>query len=213
MLPLESPLEEIPWEKWKVESEIGDRMEFWNQGCDCSLPDLSWHMIMFTPIILIRAIACPLLQECKMIDYWRWLHDVHYIRKYEYPMIRAVNWNNAMVLNENGVVQGPYSHQEWLEHSWFLWDLFFKLKEDPEVFFLNHAFWWSCIYFRHNEDFCAGLYQRFTPIFLLLANYLPDDYSKHRSYADVHSGRSRYAVVSHKVISVQIMSSKCFISF
>ena len=93
-----------------------------------------------------------------------------------------------MVLDKNGTVIGPYRHNEWLEHSYFLWDLFFKLKDQPELFFLNHKYFWSSIHFRHNDDFCAGLYQRFTPIFMLLARYLPDEYSKHRSYADVHSG-------------------------
>ena len=93
-----------------------------------------------------------------------------------------------MVLDEKGAIKGPYRHEEWLVHSYMLWDLFFKLREQPELFMLNHQYYWSLIYFRHNDDFCAGLYQRFTPIFLLLAAYLPDEYSKHRSYADVHSG-------------------------
>ena len=102
--------------------------------------------------------------------------------------MRSVNWNNAMVLNENGTIMGPYRHEEWLEHSYYLWDLFHKLKSQPELFLLNQSYYWSTIYFRHNDDFCAGLYQRFTPIFMLLARFLPDEYSRHRSYADVHSG-------------------------
>ena len=52
----------------------------------------------------------------------------------------------------------------------------------------NKHYWWSQIFFRHNADFTAGLYSQFTPIFLLLARFLPTEYSRHRSYADVHSG-------------------------
>ena len=44
------------------------------------------------------------------------------------------------------------------------------------------------MFFRHNDDFTAGLYSQFTPIFLQLARFLPTDYVRHRSYADVHSG-------------------------
>ena len=44
------------------------------------------------------------------------------------------------------------------------------------------------MFFRHNEDFTAGLYSQFTPIFLQLARFLPTEYVRHRSYADVHSG-------------------------
>ena len=93
-----------------------------------------------------------------------------------------------MVLNGKGQLAGPYLHEEWFEYSWFLWDLFFKLKNNPKEFIVNHKFWWSQIFFRNNEDFCADLYARFSPILMLMVNYLPTDYAKHRSYADCHSG-------------------------
>ena len=53
---------------------------------------------------------------------------------------------------------------------------------------LNKHYWWSQMFFRHNNDFVAGLYSQFTPIFLQLARFLPTEYIRHRSYADVHSG-------------------------
>ena len=80
MLELPFKMKKIPWEDWNHDSKMGEYMSSWGHGCDCQLPEVDWNLIMYTSLVFIRAIACPMLDQCRIIDYWRWLHDVHHIR-------------------------------------------------------------------------------------------------------------------------------------
>ena len=96
MLSILPSMADIPWDKWEMLSEKGEKMDTWNKGCDCEYGQipLDWEFMLLSNIILIRAIACPLLNRCKAVDYWRWLNDVTFIRysylvkKYQLRLIK-----------------------------------------------------------------------------------------------------------------------------
>ena len=96
MLSILPSMADIPWDKWEMLSEKGEKMDTWNKGCDCEYGQipLDWDFMLLSNIILIRAIACPLLNRCKAVDYWRWLNDVTFIRysylvkKYQLRLIK-----------------------------------------------------------------------------------------------------------------------------
>ena len=98
MLSIMPPMEEIQWDWWEKLSEKGNKMDSWNQGCDCQYGQvpLDWEFMLLSNIILIRAIACPLLHKCKAVDYWRWLNDVNYIRLVIITKIIGYNLNRLI---------------------------------------------------------------------------------------------------------------------
>ena len=77
------------------------------------------------------------------------------MRRFAPPQVRAVNKNGAMVLDEKGVVQGPFTHGEWLEYSFWLFDWCHDLAQDKT------GLDWSKVYFRHKDDFIGGNFNLF----------------------------------------------------
>ena len=67
-----------------------------------------------------------------------------------------------MVLDRNGVVQGPYLHSEWLEYCFRLFDLCHDWADGSEI--LD----WSKLYFRHEEDFIGRTFNFFYPVTFLI---------------------------------------------
>ena len=173
---------DIPWKKWNDLSELARRSDTWGKGCGhhCLQPPFTLEFTMNSNIVFVQALACPRLEHCQAIDEWYWYHDYQYVRRYTPPPIRPVNFRNFIVLDANGKMQGPFEELEWQIQSQKLLDIFFKLINEPRHYNEStKTFWWAEIYFRHNEDFVAGLYSRYTEIFQLMAQYLPTEYARY----------------------------------
>ena len=171
----------IPWKKWDELSEMARRADTWGKGCGHKFmkPPFAFEFLLNSNIVPMMAISCPCLEKCEAFDEWLWYHDVHYIRRYTPPPTRPVNFQNSLVINGNGKIMGPFEEIEWQLQSQKLMDIFFKLVNEPQHYnATTKSFWWSEIFFRHNGDFVAGLYSRYTEIFQLLAKYLPNEYTR-----------------------------------
>ena len=176
---------DIPWKKWDDLSELARRSDTWGKGCGhrCIQPPFTMEFTMNSNIIFVQAISCPFRENCQAIDEWYCYHDYQHVRRYTPPPIRPVNFRNFIVLDANGKIQGPFEELEWQLHSQKLLDIFFKLVNEPRHYNeTTKAFWWAEIYFRHNDDFVAGLYSRYTEIFQLMAQYLPTEYARYVFY-------------------------------
>ena len=55
-----------------------------------------------------------------------------------------------MVINEKGVVQGPYTHNEWMVYGFDALDKFQDVMDEKSDIH------WHDIYFRHNDDYYSG---------------------------------------------------------
>lgn len=188
---LNSRKQKINWRKWEKLSEKAKRSDTWGKGCGhtCWQIPFNFSFLTMSNFIFAQALACPLLEECQAVDEWWHDKDFLHLKKYEPPLIRPVNYKNALVLNKHGQIVGPTTQKEWLIHSQKMLDIFFEIINDNSKYNeTTKQYWWSQLFFRHNSDFTAGLYSQFTPIFLQIARFLPTEYVKHRSYADVHSG-------------------------
>ena len=119
----------ISWTKWEEMSKKAVRSDTWGHGCGhrCIQIPFTYEFVMKTGFIFLQALSCPLLEECEAIDEWHYHQDFLYIRKYEPPLVRPVNYSNGLVLNAEGQIMGPTTHSEWLIHSQKLLDIFFEL--------------------------------------------------------------------------------------
>ena len=91
--------------------------------------------------------------DCHELDRKIWESDVQYRQYFTPPPVRPVNRHGCLVVNENGIVQGPYTHNEWLLYGFEALDLFQDVvdgKAEAE---------WSDVYFRHNDDYYSGNYK------------------------------------------------------
>ena len=120
----------IPWIKWDKLSDKARSMDTWGKGCGhtCWQIPFTREFLLNSNLVLLQALSCPLLGHCQAVDEFLWHRDFLYIRKYEPPMIRPVNFRNAIVLNEHGQILGPLSQNEWLVQSMKLLDIFYELK-------------------------------------------------------------------------------------
>ena len=85
------------WGYWKHLSDRNRQREFCGKGCDCQT-----------------------LCDCEFTEFEKYQRDFLYESKYMNPSCKAVNWKNSLVLNEQGVLMGPYTFQEWYNYSWEL---------------------------------------------------------------------------------------------
>ena len=122
-------MRKIKWGHWDHLSQKGRRMKTWGKGCGHTMWTVPFATNFLTSslIVLIRAMSCPLLDDCQAVDEWHKERDFLYESKYSHPHIRPVNHNGAMVLNQQGQIMGPLTHVEWMAQSLFLWDIFHKL--------------------------------------------------------------------------------------
>lgn len=124
----------INWLKWDKLSDKARRSDSWGKGCGhtCWQIPFKFSFLTMTNFIFVQAIACPLLEECQAIDEWLYDQDFLYIKKYEPPLIRPVNYRNALVLNKEGQIIGPLTQKEWLIQSQKLLEIFFELINGKE---------------------------------------------------------------------------------
>ena len=98
-------------------------------------------------------------QVCEALDQYECELDILYMSKCQPPNVKPVNKNGALVLDQNGVLQGPYTHFEWFSYSLGLWDKFHShLNNDIPINSTNISELWAQVYFRNTEDFVAGNY-------------------------------------------------------
>ena len=98
--------------------------------------------------------------------------------------VRATNLYGSFVLNRQGVLQGPFTFEEWQTYAVSLLDEFGQIVENPTL-----PLDWRDVFFRYTGDFYAGSYSHFVDIWLILINQLPgDDLLKHWSYYNVFFG-------------------------
>ena len=147
------------WGYWEFLSERNRQRESCCRGCDCQ-------------------VIC----NCENLEWQKFQNDFLYESSFMNPSCRPVNFNNAMVLNEKGIVMGPYTFVEWYDYSWQLLEQFHDILNGKEV---PH---WNDLYFRHMYDFVAGSYAFFSDISLVLCNKLQNDHVKHFSYYDMKFG-------------------------
>ena len=100
--------------------------------------------------------------RCEEKDLQLWLKDLHFQRRFAPPPVRAVSKDNAMVIDRNGIVQGPFLHSEWLTYCFSLFDQCHRWADGSDN--LD----WSKVYFRHKDDFIGRTFNLFYPIAFLM---------------------------------------------
>ena len=74
--------------------------------------------------------------------------------------VRAVNFRGDLVLNRQGVLQGPHTHLEWLGYSTECFRLIAECKEWSPA---RHPDWRD-LYFRATDQFYAGTFNHFSQV-------------------------------------------------
>ena len=197
-----------PWVAWDHDSDKSRAQDTYFQGCGHTMYRIPYSLefIENSGITLIESIACKQVY-CQAVDEWKKFMDVHYIQKYMPPAVTPVNIRNNTVISKQGIVQGPYTHQQWLEYSYYCWDLFHDVYSDTIQFNEdNRERLWLDLYCRNTGDFCAGSYNNFSPFYLLMARTLSDDYSKHLAYSEIHSGADLF----HNIAPIDPKDAKQF---
>ena len=78
----------------------------------------------------------------------------------------------------------PYHHKQWLKYSYYALetaDAIHEGKTKPH---------WQLVKYRSENDFKAGIYSQFVPIWTILINKLSDEKIKHIAYKLIHGGVS-----------------------
>ena len=102
------------------------------------------------------------------------------------PVI-PVNFQENIVMSRYGGIQGPYTHDEWRQYSYKLFEYIYKGTEAPKA--KDEKFDWRDLYFRAKQSFYAGSFYHFSEHWLVTVNALPDnDFLKHLTYSSVWSG-------------------------
>ena len=180
---------EIPWNQWERLSLKAEAYDTYHQSCGHSFWQIPYSIeFLVSSKITLENLNCK-AAVCEAEDQYFRETDTNFLSKITPPNIRALNKNAALVLNEEGIIQGPFTFLEWLTYSWGLWDKFhLHIQYEEKISFTNIADLWSEVFFRDPEQFCAGNYNLYSPIHLLMIRKLNDLDSQHRSYADMHSG-------------------------
>ena len=157
----------IDWNKWEQFSEESLRMDYVLECCPC----------------VTRGIYdC----ECEEMDFQAWNNDVTFVRKFQPPPVRPVNFKGAMVIDQYGLVRGPYLYSHWREYSYHLLDYFHDIMEDKDIPE------WHRLYFRHEDDFYSGIYSHFYEIHFLMSHKLAGLVTRHSALNDIHRGVDMY---------------------
>ena len=180
----------IPIEKWEKLSDKARSRDTYFQSCGHTFyrPPYTVKFLLESRISLPESRTCS-AQFCEALDQYECEKDILYMSKLRPPSVKPVNKKAALVVNEEGTIQGPYTFHEWFEYSFHLWDKFhLHLNNEVPITSSNISDLWADVYFRSTEDFVAGNYNFYAPIHLMMIHCMADTDSKHRAYADMHSG-------------------------
>ena len=196
-----------PWSWWSSLSEKGEVRDMMFSDCGHCFYSIPYTIsFLISSKISLLDLECE-SRACKAWDQYWFECDVTYISKTQPPSVKAVNRNAALVLSREGIVQGPYTFQEWKVYSWQYWDWFHDIMKDPLAFNKNNAStWWSKIYFRATTDFIAGNYNYYKDIQMLMIREIIDRDAKHSCYENMHRGVDLY----HNLIPLDITEAKSF---
>ena len=167
-------MRESDWVRWKDLSRNSKALDRNLQACDCV--SRGWY-------------NC----DCEKKDFLRWDRDFLYQRRFAPRPVRPVNKSGAFVATRSkGRIEGPYLYQEWLEYSYFLFDLCHDImdgKKEPD---------WSVLFFRKEDDFYGGAYADFYQIAFLMIHKLEGLANKHGASNDFHRGVDLYETLQFK---------------
>ena len=124
--------------------------------------------------------------DCELQDFHAWNNDITYTRKFTPPPVRPVNKNGAMVIDQYGLVRGPYLYEHWREYSFYLLDYFHDIIEG------NDIPEWHRLYFRHEDDFYSGIYSHFYEMHFIMSHTMAGKVIKHSALNDIHRGVDMY---------------------
>ena len=153
---------EPPWILWKDLSTKAESLDTINSSCGHTFyrPPYTIDYLIKSKVSLKD--TC-LDRHCQAIDEFKFESDILHQPKFQPKPIRAVNRNLSFVLNRQGIMQGPFTHSEWLEYSWKLWDNFHEVIENDNPWSEKDSVDnWSTLFFRHTDDFNAGNYNLFS---------------------------------------------------
>ena len=171
-------MKQSDWVRWRHLSQNARFLDTNLQACDCVRR--GWY-------------NC----DCEQRDFQRWDRDFLFQRRFQPRPVRPVNKNGAFVATRNrGRIEGPYLYSEWLEYSYFLFDLCHDImdnKKQPD---------WSVLFFRHENDFYGGIYADFYQIAFLMIHKLEGLANKHGASNDFHRGVDLYETLQHKSTSM-----------
>ena len=197
----------VPWSKWEFLSKKGHARDTIFSDCGHT-----FFVVPYTIEFLVKSkisilkLKCS-APACKAVDEYLTETDTNHISKINPPNVRAVNKKAAYVVNQMGVLQGPFTFQEWKLYSWKYWYWFHDIVGDPVLF--NHQSktnWWAKIYFRDMTQFVAGNYNYYSDLHLLMVRKIVDLETRHRCYASMHSGVDLY----HNLKPIDITEAKSF---
>ena len=161
---------------WQELSEDSLKLDTCLQGCQCELDHCT--------------LACP--KDCEVHcqkekdDYKKWLNDVHYVRKFEPPCVKAVNWKKSWVMDQQGRLRGPYTYQSWLKYGFWALDMFHDTGKDKASCF------WHQVYFRNEQDYYGGSYNHFYPLHVIMIRKMEGLEEKHLAANNVSRGYDVY---------------------
>ena len=171
-------MKESDWIRWQSLSRDAKALDKNLQACDCVAR--GWY-------------NC----DCERKDFLKWDNDFLYQRKFSPRPVRPVNKNGAFVATRSkGRIEGPYLYKEWLEYSYFLFDLCHDVMSNIK------APDWSLLFFRKEDDFYGGAYADFYQIAFLMIHKLEGLANKHGASNDFHRGVDLYETLQHKSSAV-----------
>ena len=196
-----------PWHWWQQLSEKGEARDSLQSDCGHQFFIIPYTVeFLVSSKISLQELVCH-APVCKAVDQYYVETDITYISKIDPPSVKPVNRNAALVMSRDGIIQGPYTFQEWKEYSWQYWDWFHDIIHDPFGYTKDNAStWWSKVYFRATTDFIAGNYNYYKDIQMLMIREIVDRDAKHSAYENMHRGVDLY----HNLIPVDVTEAKPF---
>ena len=160
---------------WRRLSEDSLKLDSCLQGCYCQKEHCT----------LACSPDCNLHCQNERKDRERWLNDFTYVRRFEPPCVKAVNWQKNWVMDRKGRLRGPYTHEAWTRYGWWALDTFHETISDKRVY-------WHQLYFRNENDYYGGSYNHFYPIHMVMIQKLQGLEEQHRATNNLSRGFDVY---------------------
>lgn len=108
-------MKQSDWNYWRFLSQESKALDSNLQACDCVAR--GWF-------------NCDYEQK----DFLKWDHNFLFQRRFCPRPVRPVNKNGAFVATRyKGRIEGPYLYKEWLEYSYFLFDLCHQIHPSKSI--------------------------------------------------------------------------------
>ena len=161
---------------WQELSKDSLKLDKCLQSCDCPKEHCT--------------LACPVMckEHCQeeREDYLKWRRDLHHVRRFEPPCVKAVNWKKSWVMDKNGVLRGPYTYKSWLKYGFWALDRFHDAGDSKTKVY------WHQLYFRNEIDYYGGSYNHFYPLHVIMIRKMEGLEEKHLAANNVSRGFDIY---------------------